>query len=186
MVMHGLYLRLEISVMLCFDSGANRSFVSTTFCAKLYVPVSEINEPSVSKWLTVGLFQSQMLGMNWLSDHKASIKCHRMIIYFPMTSGKRVVARGDRVGFRCPLLSMMKAQKSLAKGCDSFVAYVIDVKKEENVVSDISVVSEYPEVFLEESSGLPPIREVKYKIDLVTGATSVAKAPYRLSSFRNS
>ncbi|XP_071686976.1 uncharacterized protein [Rutidosis leptorrhynchoides] len=122
-----------------------------------------------------------VLGMNWLSDHKASIKCHRMIISFPVTSGKRVVAREDWGGFRCRLLLRMKAQKSLNKKCDSFLAYVIDVKKEENVVFDISVVSEYPEVFHEESFGLPPIREVKYKIDLVTGATSVAKTPYRLA-----
>ncbi|XP_071739083.1 uncharacterized protein [Rutidosis leptorrhynchoides] len=76
---------------------------------------------------------------------------------------------------------MVKAHKSLAKGCDSFLAYVIDVKKETKVVSDIPVVSDYPEVFPDELLGLPPIREVEYKIELVSGATPVAKAPYRLA-----
>ncbi|XP_071694389.1 uncharacterized protein [Rutidosis leptorrhynchoides] len=122
-----------------------------------------------------------VLGMNWLSDHKASIKCDRKILSFSVAGGKRVVARGDRGGFRCPLLSMIKAQKSLAKGYDSFLAYVIDVKKEKKVVSDIPVVSEYPEVFPDEFPGLPPIREVEYKIELVPGATPVTKAPYRLA-----
>ncbi|XP_071741922.1 uncharacterized protein [Rutidosis leptorrhynchoides] len=123
-----------------------------------------------------------VLSMNWLKDHKASIRCHRMIISFLVTSGKRVMACGDWGGFRCPLLLMMKAQKSLDKKCDSFLAYVIDVKKEENVESDISVVSEYPEVFPDELLGLPMIREVEYKIELVPGATPVVKAPYRLAS----
>ncbi|XP_071687198.1 uncharacterized protein [Rutidosis leptorrhynchoides] len=122
-----------------------------------------------------------VLGMNWLKDHKASIKCHRMIISFLVTSGKRVVACSDRIGFCCPLLSMMKAQKSSAKGCDSFLVYVTVVKKEDKVVSDIFVVSEYPEVFPDELLGLPPIRKVEYKIELVPGATSVAKALYRLA-----
>ncbi|XP_071740321.1 uncharacterized protein [Rutidosis leptorrhynchoides] len=121
------------------------------------------------------------LGMNWLSDHKANIKCDRKVISFPVAGGKRVVARGDHGGFCCPLLSMMKAQKSLAKGCDSFLAYVFDVKKEKKIVSDFSVVYEYPEVFPDEFLGLPPIREVEYKIKLVSGATPVAKAPYRLA-----
>ncbi|XP_071704716.1 uncharacterized protein [Rutidosis leptorrhynchoides] len=123
-----------------------------------------------------------VLGMNWPNDHKASIKCHRMIISFLVTSQKWVVARGDCGGFRCPLLLMMKSQKSLDKKCDSFLAYMIYVKKEENVVSDISIVSEYPEVFLDELLGLPLIREVENKIELVPGATPVSKALYRLAS----
>ncbi|XP_071719475.1 uncharacterized protein [Rutidosis leptorrhynchoides] len=169
-----MFLVNSVSARVLFDCGANRSFVSTTFCTKLNVPVIVTNEPlsvevgdgrnvRVTKFvsrITIDIKGSLfpvtflvmpipsfdvVLDMNWLSDHK-------------------VVARGDRGGFRCPLLSMMKAQKSLAKGCDSFFAYVIDVKKEKKVVSNIPVVSEYPEVFPDEFPGLPPIREVEYKI----------------------
>ncbi|XP_071728978.1 uncharacterized protein [Rutidosis leptorrhynchoides] len=206
----GMFLINSVLARVLFDCGANRSFVSTTFCAKLNVPVSVINEPlsvevgdgrtvPVTKFvsrITIdiegGLFPvtclvmpilsfDVVLGMNWLSDHKANIKCDRKFISFPVAGGKRVVACGERGGFRCPLLSMMKAQKSLVKGCDSFLAYVIDVKKEKKVVSDIPVVSEYPKVFPDEFPGLPPIREFEYKIELVPGATLVAKAPYRLA-----
>ncbi|XP_071686768.1 uncharacterized protein [Rutidosis leptorrhynchoides] len=77
----------------------------------------------------------------------------------------------------------MKAKKSLAKGCDSFLAYVIDAKKEKKSVSDIPIVSEFPEVFPDEFPGLPPVREVEYKIELLPGSTPVAKAPYRLAPF---
>ena len=43
------------------------------------------------------------------------------------------------------------------------------------------VVSEYPDVFPKELPGLPPVRDVEYRIDLIPSATPVAKAPYRLA-----
>ncbi|XP_071687868.1 uncharacterized protein [Rutidosis leptorrhynchoides] len=177
----GMFLVNSMPVRVLFDCGANRSFVSTTFCAKLNVPVRVINEPlsvKVGDGRTVSVTNARH---ELAYDHNSSIKCDRKIISFSVAGGKRVVARGDRGRFRCPLLSMMKVQKSLAKGCGSFLAYVIDVKKEKKVVSDILVVSEYPEVFPDELPALPPIREIEYKIELVPGATPVAKAPYRLT-----
>ncbi|XP_071713551.1 uncharacterized protein [Rutidosis leptorrhynchoides] len=58
------------------------------------------------------------------------------------------------------------------------MAYVIDAKKEKKSITDIPVVSEFPEVFSDELPGLPPVREVEYKIELVPGTNPVAKAPY--------
>ncbi|GKG31833.1 hypothetical protein Tco_0426783, partial [Tanacetum coccineum] len=37
------------------------------------------------------------------------------------------------------------------------------------------------DVFPEDLSGLPPQRQVEFRIDLVPGATPVAKSPYRLA-----
>ncbi|GJY65628.1 putative reverse transcriptase domain-containing protein [Tanacetum coccineum] len=39
----------------------------------------------------------------------------------------------------------------------------------------------FPEVFLEELPGLPPPRQVEFRIDLILGAAPVARAPYRLA-----
>ncbi|GJU55602.1 putative reverse transcriptase domain-containing protein, partial [Tanacetum coccineum] len=39
----------------------------------------------------------------------------------------------------------------------------------------------FPEVFLEDLSGIPPTRQVEFRIDLVPSATPVARAPYRLA-----
>jgi hypothetical protein len=36
-------------------------------------------------------------------------------------------------------------------------------------------------VFPEDVSGLPPVRQVEFRIDLVPGAAPIAKAPYRLA-----
>ncbi|GJW05837.1 putative reverse transcriptase domain-containing protein [Tanacetum coccineum] len=39
----------------------------------------------------------------------------------------------------------------------------------------------FPEVFPEDLSGLPPTRQVEFQIDLVPGVASIARAPYRLA-----
>ncbi|GJY24675.1 hypothetical protein Tco_0398333 [Tanacetum coccineum] len=39
----------------------------------------------------------------------------------------------------------------------------------------------FPEVFLDDLSGLPPIREIEFQIELIPGATPVAKSPYHLT-----
>ncbi|GKD52005.1 putative reverse transcriptase domain-containing protein [Tanacetum coccineum] len=50
-------------------------------------------------------------------------------------------------------------------------------KKQEEIV----VVRDFPKVFLDDLSGLPPIREIEFQIELTPGATPVAKSPYRLA-----
>ncbi|GKE69077.1 putative nucleotidyltransferase, ribonuclease H [Tanacetum coccineum] len=49
------------------------------------------------------------------------------------------------------------------------------------VGGDISVVREYVDVFPKDLPGLPPLRQVECRIDLVAGATPVARSPYHLA-----
>ncbi|GJY86151.1 putative reverse transcriptase domain-containing protein [Tanacetum coccineum] len=51
-----------------------------------------------------------------------------------------------------------------------------DKKQEETVV-----VRDFPEVFLDDLSRLPPIQEIKFRIELILGATPVAKSPHHLA-----
>lgn len=44
----------------------------------------------------------------------------------------------------------------------------------------MEVVREYVDVFPDELLGLPPTRQVEFQIDLILGATPIAKALYRL------
>ncbi|GJZ93668.1 putative reverse transcriptase domain-containing protein [Tanacetum coccineum] len=52
-------------------------------------------------------------------------------------------------------------------------------KSEEKRLEDVPIVQDFPEVFLEDLSGIPPVRQVEFQIDLVPGAAPVAQAPYR-------
>nr|GFC65990.1 putative reverse transcriptase domain-containing protein [Tanacetum cinerariifolium] len=54
------------------------------------------------------------------------------------------------------------------------------VSKEKRV-EDVLVIRSFPEVFPEDLPGLSPPRQVEFHIDLIPGATPVARAPYRLA-----
>nr|GEW08078.1 zinc finger, CCHC-type, retrotransposon Gag domain protein [Tanacetum cinerariifolium] len=45
---------------------------------------------------------------------------------------------------------------------------------------DVIIVRDFSEVFPDDLSGLPPIQEIKFQIELIPGVVSVAKSPYRL------
>ncbi|GJZ61197.1 putative reverse transcriptase domain-containing protein [Tanacetum coccineum] len=59
--------------------------------------------------------------------------------------------------------------------------YVIEV---DSAKEDIPIVRDFPEVFPKDLSGLPPQRQVEFRIDLVPGATSIAKSPYQLAPLK--
>ncbi|GKE68836.1 hypothetical protein Tco_1526908, partial [Tanacetum coccineum] len=46
---------------------------------------------------------------------------------------------------------------------------------------EIVVVRDFPEVFSDDLSGLPPVQEIEFQIELVPGEISVAKSPYQLA-----
>ena len=48
-------------------------------------------------------------------------------------------------------------------------------------MDDILVVRKYSDAFLEDFPGVPPEMQVDFRIDLILGATPIAKAPYRLA-----
>nr|GEY24967.1 hypothetical protein [Tanacetum cinerariifolium] len=62
-----------------------------------------------------------------------------------------------------------------------FIAQAMEKKLDEKRLEDIPVVREISEVFPEDLSGLPLIRQVEFQIDLIPGAAPVARAPYRLA-----
>ncbi|GKB91985.1 putative reverse transcriptase domain-containing protein [Tanacetum coccineum] len=65
--------------------------------------------------------------------------------------------------------------------CDEKVVH-IPIDGETLIIrEEIPVVKEFSEVFPEDLPGLPPVRQVEFQIDLIPGATPVARAPYRLA-----
>ncbi|GKC88613.1 hypothetical protein Tco_1149262, partial [Tanacetum coccineum] len=60
---------------------------------------------------------------------------------------------------------------------------LMSAKANEKNQEKIIVVRDFPKVFPDDLSGLPPIREIKLQIELIPGATPVAKSPYRVTPF---
>ena len=58
---------------------------------------------------------------------------------------------------------------------------VAETQTEAQALAKILVACEYPDVFPEELPGLPPDREVEFRIDLVPGTAPVSKRQYRMA-----
>ncbi|GJU43295.1 reverse transcriptase domain-containing protein [Tanacetum coccineum] len=169
-----------------FDSGADYSFVSTTFIPLLGLEPNDLGfkyEIEIASGQLVEIDKvikgckleieghvfdidlipfghgsfDVIIGMDWLSNFKAKIICHEKVVRIPLPDGKVLRVVGERPDEKARLLMSAKASD----------------KKQEEIV----VVRDFPEVFLDDLSGLPPIRE----IELTPGATPVAKSPYRLA-----
>ena len=57
--------------------------------------------------------------------------------------------------------------------------YVVDTWVRDQVsVIDVPVVREFADMFLEELPGVPPERQVEFRINLVQGDDPIAKVPY--------
>nr|GEV62515.1 hypothetical protein [Tanacetum cinerariifolium] len=98
-----------------------------------------------------------------------------------------VTCNGDnqREESRLNIILFTKAQEYFSKGCDVFLAHVITkeakYKSEGKRLEDVLIVSDFLDVFLEDLPCIPHTRQVEFQIDLVPGAASVARAPYRLA-----
>nr|GEX85825.1 hypothetical protein [Tanacetum cinerariifolium] len=57
----------------------------------------------------------------------------------------------------------------------------MSVKTSDKYQEEIVMVRDFPEVFSDDLYGLPPIWEIEFRIELIPGATQVAKSPYRLA-----
>nr|GEX57392.1 putative reverse transcriptase domain-containing protein [Tanacetum cinerariifolium] len=73
------------------------------------------------------------------------------------------------------------ARKYVENGCELFLAQVTETVSKEKRVEDVPIIRDFPEVFPKDLPGLPPPRQVEFCIDLIPGATPVARAPYRLA-----
>ncbi|GJR15673.1 putative reverse transcriptase domain-containing protein [Tanacetum coccineum] len=185
-VVTGTFLLNNCYASMLFDSGADRSFVSTTFSALLDVTpttldtsyaveladgrISETN--IVLRGCTLGLLGHPfdidlmpvelgsfdvIIGMDWLAKYHALIVCDEKVVRIPY-GNEVLIIRGDN--------------------CDSGItSKKAEDKSEEKRLEDVPIVREFPEVFPEDLPGLPPARQVEFQIDLVPGAVPVARAP---------
>ncbi|GJX17982.1 putative reverse transcriptase domain-containing protein [Tanacetum coccineum] len=72
-------------------------------------------------------------------------------------------------------------KKYIEKGGELFLAQVTEQEPKEKRLEDVPIIRDFPEVFLEDLPGLPPPRQVEFRIDLILGVAPVARAPYHLA-----
>ncbi|KAA3470221.1 Gag-Pol polyprotein [Gossypium australe] len=125
-----------------------------------------------------------ILGMDWLTLHDAVANYRRKIIELKCENGEILRIDSDESGELPVVISSMSAQGYVRKGCEAYLAYMLNTKVSELKIELVPVVCEYPNVFPEELPGLPPIREVELGIDLVPGTSPILIAPYRMAPIK--
>ena len=122
-----------------------------------------------------------VLGMDWLSRHRAIVDCYKKEVKLHRPGKLEVKFRGIRRELSSSMISAMVAQRMLRKGCQGYLAYMVDIGKEGNLVDEIPIVREFPDVFPDDIVGLPPDREVEFTIDLIPGTEPISIPPYRMA-----
>ncbi|GKC84096.1 putative reverse transcriptase domain-containing protein [Tanacetum coccineum] len=189
-VVTGTFLLNDYYACILFDSGAEKSFISSVFTPFIDIAPTALNTSyeveledgkvvstnTILRGCTLVLLNhvfkidllptrlgsfDVIIGMDWLSYHRAVIDCYEKIVRIPLPNGEILEVQGERPE---------KDPGSLA--C---------IKADEKKLDDIRVVRDFPEVFPDDLSGLPPVREIEFRIDLIPGASPVVKSPYRLA-----
>ncbi|GKC80254.1 putative reverse transcriptase domain-containing protein [Tanacetum coccineum] len=102
-----------------------------------------------------------VIGMDWLSKLRAKIVCYEKIVQISLSNRANLEVHGEQPKGNLKQLKTMKVNELKLK--------------------DILVVRDFLGVFLKDLSGLPPPRELEFRIDLILGAMPVVKSPYHLA-----
>ncbi|GJT71845.1 putative reverse transcriptase domain-containing protein [Tanacetum coccineum] len=193
-VVTGTFLLNNCYATMLFDSGADRSFVSTTFNAFLDVIPSTLD---ASHPFDIDLMHVELgsfdviIDIDWLAKYRAVIVCDKKIVRIPYGDEVLIIEGDGCNGGSKPKLSIIsctKTQKYIQKDCQAYLAQVMakkmNDKLEEKRLEDVPIVRDFLEVFLEDLPGLRPSRQVEFQIDLVLGAAPVARSPYRLAPLK--
>nr|GEZ93738.1 putative reverse transcriptase domain-containing protein [Tanacetum cinerariifolium] len=208
-VVTGTFLLNNHYTTALFDSGAGRSFVSTKFSTLINIKPVEIDTSyeveladgkivstnNILKGCTLNLLNHSfpidlmvielgsfdvIIGMDLLSKNDAAILCGEKKVRIPLKN-KALIIEGDRNQSCLKIISCIKARKYIENGCELFLAQVTRTVSKEKRVEDFLIIRNFLEVFPKDLPGLPPPRQVEFRINLIPGATPVARTPYHLA-----
>nr|GFC19918.1 reverse transcriptase domain-containing protein [Tanacetum cinerariifolium] len=181
----GTFLLKNHYASILFDTSADMSLVSTAFSALI-----NIAPTTLDNHYDVKLADGKIIGVNtilrgctlyflnhpfnidlmpiplgsfdviisiyWLRKYHAVIVCDEKIVRVPFEN-ETLIFKGKR--------NDQEAED----------------KTEEKQLEDVSIVRDFPEVFLEHLSGISPTRQVEFQIDLIPRAAPVVQTHYRLA-----
>nr|GEV25465.1 reverse transcriptase domain-containing protein [Tanacetum cinerariifolium] len=155
-VVMGTFLLNNRYATVLFYPGLNKSFVNTSFSHLIDIDPVRLD-----------------------TSYEVELADER-VVHVPYKK-KTLVVEGAKGVSRLKVISYKKASRYIKKGSQFFVAHVTEKEPQEKWLKDVPVIQDFPEVFLDDLPGLPPPRQVEFRIDLVPGAAPVARAPYQLA-----
>ncbi|GJZ88919.1 putative reverse transcriptase domain-containing protein [Tanacetum coccineum] len=201
-VVMGMFLLNNRCASILFDTGADRSFVSTQFSTLINITPTTLDHGYNVEladdriiWVNtvllgctlnflnhpfhVDLMPVEMgtydviIGMDWLTKYQAIIDCAKKIVRIPFGSEILIFHEDGNT-------NKHRTRLNIIKGCHVFLAHITiketGDKSKKKQLQDVPIVKNFPEIFPEDLPGLPPTRQVEFHIDLVPGAAPVARA----------
>ena len=122
-----------------------------------------------------------ILGMDWLSRHQVVVDCRMKRVTVRTPRGEEVTFISEKSNHLSNVISTATARTMVWKGCEAYLAYVVDTEKVEPSSSGIHTVCDYLDVFSEDLGGLLPWRKIEFAIDVVPGAARASITLYRMA-----
>ncbi|GKB07061.1 putative reverse transcriptase domain-containing protein [Tanacetum coccineum] len=164
-VVTGTFLLNNRYASILFDTGADRSFISTAFSSLI-----DIIPTTLDHGINVELADGRIIWVNTLIRG-----CTLNFLNHPFNIDLMPVEMGS--------FDVIIGMDWLAK-YHAVIVYdekLAEDKLKEKRLEDVPIVQDFPEVFLEDLPGIPPTRQVEFQINLIPGAAPMARAPYRLA-----
>ena len=71
-----------------------------------------------------------ILGMEWLSKHKAKLDCDKKTVVLRCSDLSEVIVQGIRSSVMSNVILAMQARRFMRKGCETFLASILDSKRD--------------------------------------------------------
>ncbi|XP_070005309.1 uncharacterized protein [Nicotiana sylvestris] len=122
-----------------------------------------------------------ILGEDWLSPYHAVLDYYAKTVTLAMLGLPRIEWRGSLNYVPSRVISYLKAQRMVRKGCLSYLAFVRDVGANTPTIDSVPVVRVFPDVFPANLPSMPPDRDIDFGIDLVAGTKPISIPLYRMA-----
>ncbi|XP_040971344.1 uncharacterized protein [Gossypium hirsutum] len=117
--------------------------------------------------------------MDWLVKHQANLDCATKLLR--TKKGDEVIVIGERRNYLSTVISALRAEKLVLKGCEEYLTYVSASSSEISSVKDIRIVKDFSNVFHDELPELPPNYEVEFGIEIFPGTAPMSIALYKMA-----
>ncbi|GJV10328.1 putative reverse transcriptase domain-containing protein [Tanacetum coccineum] len=164
-IVTGTFLLNNRYASILFDTGADRSFVSTTFSSQM-----DITPSTLDHYYDVELADGRIIGLNTILRG-----CTLNLLNHPFNINLKSVELGSFDAIiesnrgheaRLHIISYSKTQEYMLKGCPVFLAHVttneVEDKSRKKQLEDVPIVRDFPKVFPEDLLGLPLTRQVEF------------------------
>ncbi|GJT80678.1 putative reverse transcriptase domain-containing protein [Tanacetum coccineum] len=178
-IVTGTFLLNDRYASILFDTGADRSFISTTFSSLIDITPTTLDHyydveladgkiigiNTIIRGCTLNFFDHPfninlipielgsfdvIVGMDWLAKNHAVIDCAEIFVRIPW-GNETLIVHGD--------------ESNQGNGI-----VPTEDKSGEKRLEDVPIVQDFPEVFPEDLTGLPSIRQMEFRIDLMPDA----------------